>query len=200
MKRFYLIVFTVLFSFSFAAYASVESLLKAPVAQQSYQSAGAPATSNKKESYAEQLAKVRAIMEKSKQEVADGSLKQKPSASQSITDHSTNPEESKELESQMNQIHQVDLQFHKSTNAKIESLVSQNKIMATRLQKLTQAMQIMNQQLSSISQHSQMNPTKMKSTHHAISVSEIFNYSAFGLAVLLAVFMGVLISRQKKES
>lgn len=100
------------------------------------------------------------------------------------------------LESQLNALNQAALLYQQETNQKIERLASQNQSIQIKLQKLTQAMLIINQQLSVLSNTQEKTPISQSKS--AASFRDLFKYIAFSFVALLAVLLGILISRQKK--
>ena len=173
MKKIQLIVFTVILSLSALVFASGKPLFGAPTPHQSYQSAGSPHQA------------ITVVSAASKTSSKKPTLKARSS------------EVTNELESQMNTLNQATLLYQQETNQKIERLSKQNEAVQSKLNKLTQAMVMMNQQLSVMSHGSKLTPAKHNSANH-ISISALLKYAAFGLVALLALLMGVLISRQKK--
>lgn len=225
MKKLQLIVFSIVFSSSSVVYAATSLIIGGPTPLQSYESASSSSSGNsrgkKNDDAAAQLAKVQAIMAKSKKDVQEGKVKPlstakipavgavttpakkiptppatttvKPIASMSGV---ANSEVKSELESQMNQLNQATIQYQQQTNRRIEGIQS-------KLQNLTKAMLLINQQLSSMSTTHGTHPVPLPKATKAdqpISFDGIVKYLAFAIVGLLAVMLGFLISRQKKEN
>jgi TolA-binding protein len=100
-----------------------------------------------------------------------------------------------ELESQMTQLNQAALQYQQQTNQKMEALSSKVDEAQAKIEKLTQAILMLNQQQSALSQKAASAVHKAKPVHDDGS---ILSYFAFGLVAMLAIIMGVILSRQKK--
>lgn len=217
VKKLQLIVFSVIVSVSGIVFATGSPILGSPTPLQSYQSASSGNSSSSNDNSKAVQNKVAQIMAQSKQAVQEGKVKPTSDAAVKLSNtqatpaaapvkkltlkSNTNSEVASELEQQMNTLNQATLMYQQNTNQKIEMLTSQNAALQGKLEKLTEAMVIMNQQLSQMSngQHSVKLPKDIKATTHHDSLSGLFKYFAFGLVALLAVLMGVMIGRQKKQ-
>lgn len=214
----------VFFAFSLTGYASTRGLFNQTAPMQSYQSAKttskatAPAP---KATDASQMAKVKSIMAKSKKTVQSGSntatgasrhpaikLRSEPS---STTPH-LNSQTTHELESQMTELNQVALMYQQNTNQKIENLRSQNRDLQSKLKNLTEALMMINQQLSQITHTSAYNAAaSAELTQKAEDTGEGWStilqkrfqgptkYFAFAVLLLLLLLMAVLIKRSPKQ-
>lgn len=89
------------------------------------------------------------------------------------------------LKTQQKELNQV-------ISQKIHYLTAQNKTMQVKLQQLTAALLVLNQQISAI------NNRQAESVHY-FSLRNLFKYLTFGVTVLLAIMLGTLISYQKKK-
>ena len=217
VKKLQSIVFIVVVSFSGLTFAAGAPLFGGPAPVQSYESAGSPQNSNNRHTAADSRgvdAKVAEIMAQSKAAVELGKVKPVTQV-KTITSTVATPkkftlksavgsEVASELESQMNELNQATLLYQQQTSQKIKDLSSQNVAIQSRLKKLTQAMLMLNQQLSTMDSSSSKTsaslPKTLKKLSHSISFEGVFSSLAFVLAALLAVMLGVLISRQKKQS
>lgn len=175
MKKLQLLVLSVIIPISLAVYANDMPKLGAPTPLQSFESAGSAS---------------------SKVQSSQGM----PSTKKPGLEFNANAKVSKELKSQINTLSQATLRFQEETNQKIENLSTQNKDVQTKLQKLTTAMVMMNQELSSFERSHSVSSHVSKPKSHAFSFSSLLKYFAFGLVALLAILLGVLIARQKKQA
>jgi len=215
LNKFQLLIFTAIFSISAGAYASVLSSINAPIPKQSFETAYSAPNSSSQNSEADsaaQMKRVEAIMANAQQEADAGKLKSTPgslieyakttpkTAVVNPVEVSGKSELTKELESQMNHLNQVNKQYQQNTNEKIESLQSQNQAIQSKLQKLTQAMLLMNQQLQTMNSHPNSKAAPKQAPTHSVNFAGLIKYFAFAMVALLAVMFGFLIARTKKQS
>ncbi len=83
-------------------------------------------------------------------------------------------------------------ELNQATFRKIKYLTVQNRTMKMKLQQLTTALLVLNQQISAI------NNRQAESVHY-FSLRNLFKYLAFSTTVLLAIMLGTVISYQKKQ-
>lgn len=223
MKNKQLLVFIIFSAFSLVGYASTGGSFAQSAPLQSYQSAkttsNAPAVVPKAPpattSEAAQMAKVKSIMAKSKktvQSVGANPLGQAASKVRSVPSN-LNAQTTRELESQMTDLNQAALMYQQNTNQKIENLRSENRALQGKLKNLTEALLMINEQLSQMATHANSSNTAAsaalaQSAQDAPggwtkTLQERFQgptkYFAFAVLLLLLLLMTVLIKRSPKE-
>jgi len=189
---------------------------------QSYQSAkttshapaAAPKAPSAATSEAAQMAKVKSIMAKSKKTVQSVSVSASRQAATKVRSvpSNLNAQTTHELESQMTDLNQAALMYQQNTNQKIENLRSENRALQGKLKNLTEALMMINQQMSQITHPNVYNAAasaeltqKAEDTGEgwAKILQERFQgptkYFAFAVLLLLLILMTVLIKRSPKE-
>ena len=164
MKILHATVLLVIFSFFGAAYAATSPLMGGATPIQSFQTAGSRSAVVAPEKVMHQASRA------------------------------PNSAAVSELESQMTQLNQAALQYQQQANRKMEHLTWQVSQVQTKLEKLTEAMMLLNQQQSALSRKAGATTHSTQSAQHN---GRILSYWPFAIMGILAIMMGWIMSRQK---
>jgi len=207
------VVFIGFVSFSLLGFASSGGMFNEATPEQSYQSAQSPEQPPTASSDVSEMAKVKSIIKRSKEEV--GSHRNAMLKKQSLTpSQSPKPHVAKALKSQLSLLSQAELLYQQQTNQKIESLTEENQALRAKMNKLTEALLLINQQFSQLKPKSQVTGSMSFATpkvdrKEGFSSDWLQNfrsrfygvteYLAFSIMALLLILMVILLKRNKPQ-